>query len=130
MPDAELLLELGELKGRVGSLESRVDRHENFVAAALRDMNTSVTGLGTKMEAGYNQLVDQMGALRLTMVKDTATRDAETAEDDKNQAATQAAQDRQTNIRIAKWSITMTVIATIVGALIECDTHIVVHLFH
>lgn len=63
MTDDTLPIKVGELKGRMDSMEARVDRHEDFVGENFRVIRESMTSIDTKLDAIREQNAKGAGGL-------------------------------------------------------------------
>ena len=46
----ELVLRVGELGGRITAMESRMDRHENYMGEKLRSVGNQLDAMDTKLD--------------------------------------------------------------------------------
>jgi hypothetical protein len=111
---------LGRVEGRLDSVEARVDRHENFVGAAIRDVNTTLATFGAELRSGQSNLAGKIDGIEAKLDREEGAR-------------IQAASDKQAKdekfwnaeqLRVAWWGVVMCIVGSVVGALIETHFHL------
>jgi len=119
-------IKVGNLEGRLSSMETRLDRHENTVGTALKDFGGAVERLSVKMESGQKDIKDKIDKIESSLDREEGARaqimrDTQAADKLKDDADQQFW--NKENLRILKWSVALGFVGSILGAIIETHTH-------